>query len=219
MPASAFGIAHDAVGEAERQRVHRTGRRNADIPGSGAAGPVLDRAHRAGLEHFDARQLRRVRCPAAGSSGGRRANCGCASTVRSQARFVSMPWMREAASACVEVARSPRCAVCAVHDDLGEQRVVVAADLGAGLDPAVDARRPLATAPGSAGRCWDESRAPGPRHRRAPGSRARVARAGAAARPAARRRRRCSIHSTRSMPPTSSVTPCSTCSRVFTSRK
>ena len=49
----ALGVAEGAVAEPEREVVHRPRRRHADLPEPDAAGPVLDRGQRAGVEDLD----------------------------------------------------------------------------------------------------------------------------------------------------------------------
>ena len=129
-----------------------------------------------------------------------------------------MPSTRHSASAA-RMRASAAGAICAVHDDLGQHRVVVRSDLRARFHPGFDAR---------AGRPRDQRETSRARlkflardlpHTDAPGSNTRAAGSRSVSSggisPAACR----TIHSTRSMPVTSSVTPCSTCRRVFTSRK
>ena len=106
-------------------------------------------------------------------------------------------------------------------DDLGQHRVVVGADDGAHGQRAVDADAGPGRLDAARARCRPAagSRGPGPRRRPGPRSRARRGEtspwSSGSRSPAAIR----SCCSTRSRPVTSSVTGCSTCSRVFISMK
>ena len=122
--------------------------------------------------------------------------------------------VRSSASASRSSAASP-CRP--VGDELGDHRVVVGRHLAARLDAAVDADIVAAIAAQQSCRSTAESRSRDPPHRcalrrrdhrsgLAPGSAADFS-------PAATR----NCHSTRSSPVISSVTGCSTCSRVFIS--
>ena len=72
----AVGLPTQAVGEPERQRVHRPRRRHADVPVAEPAGIVLHGGLRAGVEHLDAsRRVRHVLEQARGARC-RRANAG-----------------------------------------------------------------------------------------------------------------------------------------------
>ena len=113
-------------------------------------------------------------------------------------------------------------AVGAIGEQLGDHRVVDRCEISApSIDAAVDARRRRRPAASSApaGRSTAGNCASGPRHRPAPRSPSRSASTSSCANgsfsPAAMR----IISSTRSSPVTISVTGCSTCSRVFISRK
>ena len=151
----------------------------------------------------------------------RRETRRCSRTRSRNGMLVSMPRIGKSRSAVDQpgdrqVARFGR------GDDLGEQRIVVHRNLVAFAHAGVDADAGHAAARGRAAAVPPaaETLRRDPRRRRAPRSRGR-----AGCRSRLRPRQRLaggdtsSCARTRSTPTTASVTPCSTCSRVFISRK
>ena len=146
---------------------------------------------------------------------------GSASSARRKATLVGTPRIDRVRQRGVQAAQRAG-AVRAPGDDLGQHRVVGAGDgrrPGRGRSRPGRAGRSARAAPARCRRSAG-SRAPGPRRRRGPrrrGRRSPARRPGAngSRSPAATR----SCHSTRSRPETSSVTGCSTWSRVFISMK
>ena len=214
-------VADQPVGEPEARVVHRARRRHADRPSAQAArvSPAPSSACR---RRAPRRWRGRRRTP---SSRLRVHVAGDERRVGHQRRAGSRGWSRCRASSVSASAAAMR------SQRLGARRrrrrsifassgIVVGRDLQPGLDPAVAARDRRAgsvtsvSAPGAgpevARRILGvDARPRWPRP--APAAPARAA----SSSPAAWR----TIHSTRSTPVTSSVTPCSTWRRVFTSRK
>ena len=130
-------IAHEGVGVAERARIHRPARWHAHMPEADAAGQFLQARLRAGDQHLDAARRigevaqRRGGDPARGEEIG----------TGDGAQIIEIgldPRDRAVVEGLAQRGERRR-AILAGHDDLGEHRVVVRGDLGAGLDPTVDA--------------------------------------------------------------------------------
>ncbi len=130
-------VADDAVAEPERVVVHGPGGRHADVPIAGAAGVVLHRGVGARLHHLE--------------GGG-----GVLETFQVAGGDLAFHYLGvdQNAAQVIQVGGDAgqarggqgvlhflqrRRAVVAVHDHLGEHRVVVRAHLGAGVHPAVQA--------------------------------------------------------------------------------
>jgi hypothetical protein len=130
-------VAHEPIADAERAVVHRSRRGHSDVPVPEPAGMVLDGGERAAVDHLDAggrdlEGLERTR----GVLGASQSSIGGDDTelfeVGLDATDAEVDKGFGEGSQCGFAGR-------AGHDDLGEERVVVRADLGTRYDPGVDA--------------------------------------------------------------------------------
>jgi hypothetical protein len=216
-PGGLLRVAEETVPEAEREAVHRARRRYADVPVPCAARPVLQRRLGPGIEHVDAVGM--VAEVSQRSGGLLPAQEYRVHGHLPQVAQVGLQALQVGGRQCRLQAGAGGIAVGGMHDELGDHRVVEGRDLAAALDPGIHphvVREPgLGQQAGGGLEVLARILGIDPRlDRMAPrGPRAQGLQGGSS--PAAAS----SIHSTRSTPVTSSVTPCSTCSRVFTSRK
>ena len=97
------GVAHHAIGEPERERIHRPRGRHADVPQSQASRPVLHGSQRAGRQHFDAGQGQRMRRRAARWSARRRRMPGARGWTPGRAGWSRCRRCARARSARVEI--------------------------------------------------------------------------------------------------------------------
>ena len=143
----------------------------------------------------------------------------CSEVRISQATFVRTPSTGNCRSAATARAIAAS-RVSRRRDQLGEQRIVLNRTSAPSSTPlSMRIPGPTARDRAAASRPAAEIRSRDLRRRRGIRLRGRAGRAPPAATAAERRRRPSSCARTRSVPVTASVIPCSTCSRVFISRK
>ena len=132
------GIAHQAVGQAMAQRVHRPAGRHAHVPVVQAAGPVLHAGLHAGLQH-----LQRLRCIAelAQAAGDQPAfdKLGL-QRQRPQVAQIGLDAGQAGVGQGLLQLGHRFGAVAAGDDELGDHRVVVRRHLAAARHPGLDAR-------------------------------------------------------------------------------
>ncbi len=130
-------VADDAVGQPEREVVHRPGWRHADVPIAETAGIILHAAVGAGLQHFEAVRLETHIVQQA------RPDLAALKLRRGD----HLPQIVEVGGDAVQTGRRQRHAqffqrllpIRAVHDQLGDHRVVKRRDFAAGRHPTVEA--------------------------------------------------------------------------------
>ena len=130
-------VADNAVAEPEGVVIHRPGGRHADVPVAGAAGVVLHRGVGARLHHFEGGGGVLETFQVAGGDLA----CHHVRVDQNAAQVIQVGGDAGQARGGQGVLHffQRRRAVVAVHDHLGEHRVVVRAHLGAGVHPAVQA--------------------------------------------------------------------------------
>ncbi|SVK51225.1 Uncharacterised protein [Acinetobacter baumannii] len=129
-------VADDAVGQPKREVVHRAGRRHADVPIAEAAGIILHAAVGAGLQHFEAVRLETHIVQQA------RPDVAALKLRRGD----HLPQIVEVGGDAVQTGRRQRHAqffqrlrpIGAVHDQLGDHRIVKRRHFAAGRHPTVE---------------------------------------------------------------------------------